>query len=98
MAAPSPNVLNESKVCVFELVEACVVQKSTNTTEIHSENASSSANRAPETNTNGHSDACESLMLEQVSLLMMCSIHNRLYVHLRLVYYSMHTSFEISWG
>lgn len=66
MEDPSPNV-NESKVCVVELVEACVEQKSTNTTEILSENASSSANEAPETNTNGNSDACETLLLEQVS-------------------------------
>jgi hypothetical protein len=60
MEDPSPNV-NESKVCVVELVEACVEQKSTNTTEIFSENG------APETNTNGNSDACETLLLEQVS-------------------------------
>lgn len=73
MAAPLPILVDDNKVCVvglIESVEACVDQKTPNTTEILNENASSSssANNAPETKTNGHDDACESLVFNQVSL------------------------------
>ncbi len=81
MAAPLSVLVEDDKVGGVELIEsvqACVDHKPPNTTEIHA-SSSSSANNAPDTNTNG--DACESLVFEQVSLpiyVSILSLHNRL--------------------
>ena len=85
MAAPLPVLLVEDDkvggVELIESVQACVDHKPPNTTEIHA-SSSSSGNNAPDTNTNnGHGDACESLVFEQVSLpiyVLILSLHNRL--------------------